>query len=190
VKLVIVLSWLGVLCLTAEIGSAQTQFSATLTCGGSNAPAGEKKLWDLGPPGIQLLVTQQQCTWSNFKIAGINVTKSLMTGVGTQDASQNVSPAKGYDYGTLDDGVSHYYAVFDEKELHGGNGPPSFYGTWTVLMGDGKLTGLSGAATYNCPNTISPLGFLGPEPHAEIKCSMKGEWVLKGTSHKARPAHH
>ena len=180
-KLATSLFLLGVFCLTAETGSAQTQFSATLTCGNLPSTTQEQTL-GLGPDGKQLLVHRQVCTWSNFEIGGVKVKQSLMTGVGTIDANQNVSGAKGFDWGTLESG-DHYFAEWEEKALHT-SGDVSDFGTWTIVMGTGKLKGLLGTASYFCPGS--------PRPYALTKntvtCSMNGVWVLGSAAPTPTPA--
>lgn len=172
---------LGVFCLTAKTGSAQTQFSGTLTCGNLPSTVQEQTL-GLGPDGKQLLVHRQVCTWSNFEIGGVKVKQSLMTGVGTIDASQNVSGAKGFDWGTLENG-DHYFAEWEEKALHAG-GNVSDFGLWTIVMGTGKLKGLVGTASYFCPGSTRPYALA----KNEVTCSMIGVWALPSAAPSAPPA--
>ena len=180
-KLATSLFLLGVFCLTAESGSAQTQFSATLTCGTLPSTVQEQTL-GLGPDGMQLLVHRQVCTWSNFEIGGVKVKQSLMTGVGTTDASKKVSGARGFDWGTLESG-DHYFAQWEEKALQTGSSMLDF-GTWTIVLGTGKLKGLLGTASYFCPGST--------QPHVlaknEVTCTMNGAWVLPSAAPSAPPA--
>ncbi len=191
-KLAIVLTCLGVFGCTAEVVSAQTSFSATLTCGGSKAGPITKKSVDLGPDGQSLLINQQTCTWTGFKIGGVDVKKSLMTAVATIDATKKVSGAKGYDWGTLANG-DHFYAEWEETALHSGNGI-SDYGIWRIVSGTGTLKGLSGTAVYICP---IPKQATAPPPivqfafvQVEVKCSMQGQLDLGSAAPAAQPPPH
>jgi hypothetical protein len=171
---------LGILGCTAEVASAQTQFSAILVCGGTEGGPATKKTLDLGPDGQLLLINQQICTWENFTIGGVEVKESRMTGIGIIGENKKVSGAAGHDWGTLANG-DHYYAEWQETALNSGNGI-SDYGTWRIVSGTGTLRHLNGTAVYICP-VPSPANVAMPVVQfafaaAVVKCSMMGQLDL------------
>ena len=191
-KLAILLTCLGVLGCTAEVASAQTQFSAILVCGGPKGGPATKKSLDLGPAGQSLLINQQVCTWENFKIGGVEVKESLMTGVGVIAENKKVSGAAGHDWGTLANG-DHYYAEWQETALNSGNGI-SDYGTWRIVLGTGTLKNLNGTAVYICPvpsqsNLATPVVQFAFTA-AVVKCSMTGQLDLGSPAPTAKPQPH
>ena len=89
-----------------------------------------------------LIQTEEHCTWDGFSIGGQAVVASLMHGQGYVEGTGG--KAGGYDWGTLANGDS-YLSRWTETLS-----PNGISGTWTVVLGTGRLQGLTGDATITC----------------------------------------
>jgi hypothetical protein len=98
----------------------------------------------LGAAGVTLAMAQNICTWEGFQINGLNVTESLMTGVGPS-FPDGTWTAQGYDFGFLVNG-DHYLAQWTEK-----GDDRIIRGTWKLIRGTGSITGITGEATFEEP---------------------------------------
>jgi len=122
-------------------------FTATLICPiGSNPDSTSISFSVDGgevqtPPSVPVLIIKQNfCQWEGFQIGGIEVGKSVMTGIGKND--KGIITATGYDWSELANG-DHYLAQWQESANAVG-----WAGYWQIITGTGSLQGLTGIATF------------------------------------------
>jgi hypothetical protein len=121
-------------------------FSARLTCplGDPEKNKGMRFGVDdgsLGARSVALSLAQNLCTWEGFQINGVDVTESLMTGMGPFFADGTWS-AEGYDFGRLSNGDT-YLAQWSER-----GDSKIIRGRWKLLLGTGTLQGIKGEGTF------------------------------------------
>jgi len=146
-----VLVFLGAVALAAS-ATAQTKASGTAQC--KSDPAAPVEVGDKA--GHSVAVGKAQCTWTGFKIAGIESKEGVS--ISQDEMNGDTVSSNGWhtaSYTNGDKTTAHFQGkatVKDGKFVSGG-------GTWTYASGTGKFKGIKGKGTYkgtpNADGTVS-----------------------------------
>ena len=123
--------------------SAQTKASGTATC--TPDPAAPPPVAVTDKPNHAFAVGHDQCTWTNFAVAGVPYKDGVSTSL--NEITGDASAFNGYHVAAMANGDTTVSKFQGSGKLKDGKAV-SGEGTWSFTSGTGKLKGIKGQGTF------------------------------------------